>query len=63
MANVFLGIDGIAQAAGAIMLVYGLTTPKVVLVRNDLAAAPKPTLTLTPMVGRGQTGMGLVGTF
>jgi hypothetical protein len=57
--NVMLAIDGIAQAAGATMLIVGLTSPKTVLVRNDLGE-----VRLTPMkVGERGSGLGLVGTF
>ncbi len=59
--NVFLAIDGVAQAAGATMLIVGLTSPKTVLIRNDLAE-----VRVTPMRlgenGHAQ-GFGLVGTF
>ncbi|HEY6180301.1 MAG TPA: hypothetical protein VIX73_37925 [Kofleriaceae bacterium] len=50
---------GAGQAAGAIMLVYGLTSPKIVLVRNDQ-------LSLGPMIdrgGRGVSGLTLTGSF
>jgi hypothetical protein len=57
--NVMLAIDGIAQAAGAAMFVYGITSPKTVLVRNDLGE-----LRLTPMrMGKNGTGVGLTATF
>jgi hypothetical protein len=57
--NVFLAIDGIAQAAGATMLIVGLTSPKTVLVRNDLAEVH-----VMPMkMGHNGGGLGLVGTF
>lgn len=59
--NVFLAIDGIAQAAGATMLIVGLTSPKTVLIRNDLAEV-KVTPMRMGMDGSG-TGLGLVGTF
>jgi hypothetical protein len=56
--NTMLVIDGVAQAAGATMLIVGITSPKTVLVRNDLAE-----VRVTPMqVGTGN-GVGLVGTF
>jgi hypothetical protein len=63
VANVFLAIDGIAQSGGLAMFVIGLTSPKTVLVRNDLASAPKPTLRPAPIVTGNTTGFGLVGTF
>jgi hypothetical protein len=57
--NTLLAIDGIAQAAGATMLIVGITSPRTVLVRNDLAE-----VRVTPMqVGQSGSGLGLVGTF
>ena len=57
--NVTLAIDGIAQAAGATMLIVGLTSPKTVLVRNDLGSVQ-----VLPMkMGQDGGGLGLVGTF
>lgn len=57
--NVTLAIDGIAQAAGATMLIVGITSPKTVLVRNDLAE-----VRVMPMrMGQDGTGLGLLGTF
>ena len=54
-----LVIDGAAQAAGAAMLIAGITSPRTVLVRNDLAE-----VRVTPMkVGERGNGIGLVGTF
>ena len=62
--NVLLAVDGLAQTAGLIMLIAGLSSPKTVLVRNDLARNDtKPTVKATPIVGRGMTGVGLIGTF
>jgi hypothetical protein len=51
-----LVLDGLAQGAGALMLLYGLTTPRTILVRNDQ-------LTVTPMVRPGATGLVLSGQF
>lgn len=62
VANVFLAIDGLAQTAGVAMLVVGLTTPRTVLVRNDLGKS-RPTVRPVPLVAGGTTGLGLVGTF
>lgn len=54
-----LAIDGLAQAAGATMLMVGVMSPRTVLVRNDLAE-----VRITPMrVGEKGNGVGLVGTF
>jgi hypothetical protein len=51
-------LDGIAQATGAILFVYGMSMPKPLLVRNDLA------FTVTPMkIGRDGNGFGFVGRF
>jgi hypothetical protein len=57
--RVFLFGFGAAQTTGAILLYYGLTTKKRVLVRNDLVGS----MTLTPMAGEGTTGMLLSGRF
>ncbi|HEU4403769.1 MAG TPA: hypothetical protein VFS43_00520 [Polyangiaceae bacterium] len=57
--NTVLALDGIGQAAGAAMLLVGLTVPKTVLVRNDLGE-----IRLAPMnLGQRGSGLGLVGTF
>ena len=57
--NVTLAIDGIAQAAGATMLIVGITSPKTVLVRNDLGE-----VRIMPMrMGDKGGGLGLYGTF
>ena len=50
---------GAAQTTGAIMLYYGLTTKKKVLVRNDFVGS----LNITPNVGYGTTGMLVSGRF
>jgi hypothetical protein len=47
---------GLAQLAGALMLGYGLTSPKVLLVRNDQ-------LSIAPMIGEGTSGMTVAGRF
>jgi hypothetical protein len=57
-AHFMLALDGAAQTAGAIMFIYGLTTPRNVLVRNDLA------MTVVPMhLGKDGSGLGFVGRF
>ena len=54
-----LMLDGLAQAAGAALLVAGVMYPKHLLVRNDLA-----TMTVVPMrIGLEGSGMGLIGRF
>jgi hypothetical protein len=49
---------GLAQAAGALMLVYGMTSPRVLLVRNDQLS-----MHVAPMVGPGTSGMMVSGSF
>jgi hypothetical protein len=57
--NYILVLDGLAQAAGAGLLIYGLVSPKTILVRNDLAM-----VTVTPMhLGKDGSGLGLFGRF
>ena len=58
-AGVFLVGLGAAQTTGAILLYYGLTTKKRVLVRNDIVGS----MQITPMAGAGTTGMTLSGQF
>jgi hypothetical protein len=60
LGNVTLAIDGAVQTAGLAMLIYGLTSPKPVLVRNDLGREP---LVLPMRMGRDGYGMGLVAQF
>jgi hypothetical protein len=55
----FLASVGAAQAAGALMLYYGLTTKERVLVRNDLVGS----LTVAPIAGNGASGMAVAGRF
>lgn len=57
-ARFFLASLGAAETAGAIMLLYGMTTPRHILVRNDLLG-----MTISPMVGRGASGMMVSGRF
>ena len=58
--NFFNVVDGIGQCAGIAMLVYGLSSPRHVLVRNDLG---KPTIIPMPFVAKEGGGMGVVGLF
>jgi len=54
-----LAIDGLAQSAGAFMLIYAMTSPKHVLVRNDLGL-----VTVVPMrLANDGTGIGVMGRF
>ena len=58
--ELMLAIDGLGQTAGAAMLIGGMSSPKIVLVRNDLASEP-PKLTVQPyFTGRSA---GLRGSF
>jgi len=57
--NFVMLLDGIAQSVGAGLFVYGMASPRPVLVRNDLAM-----VTVTPMhIGHDGNGVGLVGRF
>jgi hypothetical protein len=52
-------LDGVAQLAGAVMLISGLAWPGTMLVRNDVAR-----MSVVPMrFGKSGTGLGLAGTF
>lgn len=51
--NYMLALDGLAQAAGAALIIHGIVSPKAVLVRNDLGVSFMP----APM---GKDGQGLV---
>jgi hypothetical protein len=53
-------MDGGGQIAGIVMLLVGLTSPKTILVRNDLGTVRAAPL---PYVGRHGAGLGLVGSF
>jgi hypothetical protein len=55
-------IDGLGQAGGAAFLLWGLTSPKTILVRNDLTGA-KRTIRPVPIMTGSTTGVGVVGTF
>jgi hypothetical protein len=65
LGNFWLAVDGIAQLGGITMFVVGLAAPKTVLIRNDLGSSSKKDfqLALSPIVGPGRQGMGLVGAF
>jgi hypothetical protein len=53
--TLYLMLLGAGQTAGAIMLFYGLTTDRTILVRNDYV--------VTPMLGDGAAGMTVTGRF
>jgi len=68
LGDFWLGFDGVVQAAGLAMFIYGLASPSTVLVRNDLGSntkpkAPKLALTPLPIFTPSVQGMGLLGTF
>lgn len=56
--NYILALDGLAQAAGAALILHGILSPKAVLVRNDLGVSFLP----TPMGKDGQ-GLTMMGRF
>lgn len=57
----FLALDGVAQAAGVAMFIYGLAAPRSVQVRNDVS---KTFVRPVPMVVGGTSpGVGVVGKF
>jgi hypothetical protein len=54
-----LVIDGLAQALGAGLVIHGITSPRTLLIRNDLAM-----VTVSPVrLGRDGNGVGLLGRF
>ena len=54
-----LVLDGAAQAIGAGLFMYGVLSPRPLLVRNDLAL-----LSVTPVrMGHDGNGLGFVGRF
>jgi hypothetical protein len=57
----FLVVDGLGQSAGLALLIYGLTSMKTVLLRNDLTTSSSPRPRVLPVVSA--RGVGLVGTF
>lgn len=53
-------LDGVAQASGATMFLYGIVAQRAILVRNDVFAM----VTVTPMrLGQDGSGFGFVGRF
>jgi len=60
-ADIGLVVDGVLQAAGAAMFIYGLAVPKMVLVRNDLGALKN--VTVAPIVTKDMSGMGIRANF
>jgi hypothetical protein len=58
--NVFNAIDGAGQSAGLVMLIVGLTSPRTILVRNDLGALKGLPV---PYVSSSGAGMRFVASF
>ena len=52
----FLVLDGLGQTTGAILLVAGMSSEKQVLIRNDMARAPKNDFTFRVSPARFSTG-------
>ena len=59
--DALLVLDGLAQAAGISLFVYGLATPVTVLEPDE--AKPAATIRLAPVVAKGMSGAVLAGTF
>ncbi|MGD0674634.1 MAG: hypothetical protein ABSC94_04405 [Polyangiaceae bacterium] len=59
--SVFLVMDGLGQAAGLALLIYGISSPASVLVRNDVLM--KHLLPMPMLLGKNGSGFGLAGTF
>lgn len=57
--NVALVTDGAAQVAGIGLLIWGLSSPQTVLIRNDFVGAA----ILPISIGRDGAGLGVVGRF
>ena len=60
---VALALLGVGQAAGVGMFITGFAAQESVLMRNDVGAAQKPRIRLSPTVGKGDPGLSLVGSF
>src|SRR5262249_18535929 len=58
-ARFYLTMSGLGETAGAIMLVYGLTSPRTVLVRNDQLIVTS----IAPLIAPGASGLSVVGRF
>jgi len=54
-----LAVSGAGQVAGAVMLLYGLSSSRTVLVRNDQLIVTS----LAPMIAPGASGLSVVGRF
>ena len=54
-------LDGLAQAGGLTLFIYGLAAPRTVLVRDEIETHAK--ISLAPLVAPGAAGAVLAGTF
>jgi hypothetical protein len=59
IARFYLALSGLGQTAGAIMLFYGLSNSRTVLVRNDQLIVTS----VAPMIAPGAAGLSVVGRF
>jgi len=59
IARFYLTLSGLGQTAGAIMLLYGLSSSRTVLVRNDQLIVTS----VAPMLVPGAAGLSVVGRF
>jgi hypothetical protein len=59
IAKFYLTLSGLGQGAGAIMLLYGLSSTRTVLVRNDQLIVTS----VAPMIAPGAAGLSVVGRF
>lgn len=57
--QLYLAASGLGQTVGAIMLVYGITRPRTVLVRND----QRIVTSVAPLIAPGAAGLSVVGRF
>jgi hypothetical protein len=59
VARFYLAVSGLGQAAGAIMLLYGISSSRTVLVRNDQLIVTS----VAPLIAPGVSGLSVVGRF
>jgi hypothetical protein len=59
IAKFYLTLSGLGQGAGAIMLLYGISSSRTVLVRNDQLIVTS----IAPLIAPGVSGLSVVGRF
>ena len=59
IARFYLAVSGLGQSAGAIMLLYGISSSRTVLVRNDQLIVTS----IAPLIVPGAAGLSVVGRF